>query len=106
MYTVVPIQNEILGFTVDAAADDILALDYERISGDMNLGLVVLSENNEVFFQASLVTSDSLSTQFTLPDAGQYTIGVFRIDLVEPADPQPTAIRLRGTLNPDGSVSE
>jgi hypothetical protein len=30
----------------------------------MNLGLVVLSENNEVFFQASLVTSASLSTQF------------------------------------------
>lgn len=35
-----------------------------------------------------------------------YTIGVFRIALVEPADPQPTAIRLRGTLNPDAGVSE
>jgi len=100
MHSVVPLQNGILGFTVDAAAGDVLALDYERVSGDMNLGLVVLSENNQVFFQASLVTAQTLSTQFTLPQAGQYTVGVFRIALVEPADPQPTAIRLRGALNP------
>lgn len=45
----------------------------------MNLGLVVLSANNEVLFQANLVTAVSLTTQFTLPAAGQYTIGVFRI---------------------------
>lgn len=51
----------------------------------MKLGLAVLSENNEVFFQASLVTSESLSTLLTLSAAGQYTIGVFRINLVEPA---------------------
>lgn len=50
----------------------------------MNLGLVVLSAENEVFFQASLVTSSALATQFTLPAAGQYTIGVFRMGLVEP----------------------
>jgi hypothetical protein len=64
----------------------------------MNLGLVVLSENNEVFFQASLVTSESLSTTFTLPTAGEYTIGVFRISLVEPEDVEPTVFQLRGSL--------
>lgn len=48
----------------------------------MNRGLVVLSEKNEVFFQASLATAALLATEFTLAVAGQYTIGVFRISLV------------------------
>lgn len=51
-----PIDNQILGFTAEVEAGDVLSLDYERVSGNMNLGLVVLSANNEVFFQASLVT--------------------------------------------------
>jgi len=59
----------------------------------MTLGLVVLSAENEVFFQASLVMSESLSTRFTLPTAGQYTIGVFRISLVEPAVVEPTVFQ-------------
>lgn len=49
----------------------------------MNLRLVVLSEDDEVFFKASLVTSESLATTFTLPTASTYTIGLFRISLVE-----------------------
>jgi hypothetical protein len=71
--------------TRQACYCDTLDLSYTRVSGNMNLGLVVLSESNAVFFQASLVTSAALSTRFTLPAAGQYTIGVFRISLVEPA---------------------
>ncbi len=67
----------------------------------MNLGLVVLSENNEVFFQASLVTSESLATTFTLPTAGAYTIGVFRISLVEPAGVAPTVFQLWGMRTVD-----
>ncbi len=98
MTGVLPIGNEILGFTLDAAAGDTLDLTYTRASGNMNLGLVVLSENNEVFFQASLVTSAALSTRFTLPEAGQYTIGVFRISLVEPAAVEPTVFQLMGSL--------
>ncbi len=63
----------------------------------MNLGLVVLSASNEVFFQASLVTSEALSTRFTLPVAGQYPIGVFRISLVEPDEVEPTVFQLKVT---------
>jgi hypothetical protein len=59
----------------------------------MNLGLVVLSAENEVFFQASLVTSESLSTTFTLPTAGAYPIGVLHINLVEPGLMQRAALR-------------
>lgn len=60
-------------------------------------GLVVLSAENEVFFQASLVTSASLATQFTSPPAGQYMIGVFRISLVEPEEVEPTVFQLKVT---------
>ena len=97
MIGVIPLDNQILGFTLDAAAGDTLDLSYTRVSGNMNLGLVVLSAENEVFFQASLVTSASLATQFTLPVAGQSTIGVFRISLVEPAEVEPTVFQLKVT---------
>ena len=98
MTGVIPIDNQILGFTLDAEANGMFELNYARVSGNMNLGVVVLSENNEVFFQASLVTSESLSTRFVLPEAGQYTIGVFRISLVEPVDVKPTAFQITGSL--------
>jgi hypothetical protein len=102
MTGVIPTGNEILGFTLDAAAGDTLDLSYTRVFGNMNLGLVVLSASNEVFFQASLVTSESLSTRFTLPEAGQYTIGVFRISLVEPDEVEPTVFQLKGTIVDSG----
>ena len=95
----IPLDNQILGFTLDANADDVLDLSYKRKSGNLNLGLVVLSATNQVVFQASLVTSESLATRFTLPEAGQYTIGVFRINLVNPDKPQPTAFQLLASLN-------
>ncbi|MEZ4860436.1 MAG: hypothetical protein R3C14_03990 [Caldilineaceae bacterium] len=63
----------------------------------MNLGLVVLPADNEVFSRP-LVTSKSLSTRFTLPAAGQYTIGVFRISLVEPDEVAPTVFQSKGSL--------
>jgi hypothetical protein len=89
-----------LGLTFDGNVGDTFALDFSKLSGNLNLGLVVLSANNEVVFQASLVTSDSLSTRLALPSAGQYTIGVFRIDLLPPANPEATAFQITGTLNP------
>jgi len=95
MTGVIPTSNEILGFILDATAGDTLDLSYTRVSGNMNLGLVVLSEDNEAFFQASLVTSEALATTFTLPDTGQSTIGVFRISLVEPEAVKPTVFQLQ-----------
>jgi len=97
---VTPAGGEILGFTLDANASDLVELNFTRLSGNLNLGLVVLSANNEVLFQASLVTSQTLSTRFTVPSAGQYTIGVFRIDLLAPSSPEATAFQIQATLNP------
>lgn len=97
---VAPDGSTILGYTVDAAANDTLALGFTRLSGNLNLGLVVLSADNQVVFQASLVTSSELTTKFTVPTAGTYTIGVFRIDLLPPAAPEATAFQLTAILNP------
>lgn len=97
---VTPTGNEILGYRLDANAGDTLALSFTRLSGNLNLSLVVLSADNKVVFQASLVTSSKLTTEFTLPSAGQYTIGVFRIDLLPPAAPEATAFQVTATLNP------
>lgn len=98
--TMTPNNSEITAFTFDANAGDVFQLDFARLAGNLNLGLVVLSASNEVVFQASLVTSESLSTRLTLPSAGAYTIGVFRVDLLPPGDPQATAFQVTGTLNP------
>ncbi|MEZ4711632.1 MAG: hypothetical protein R3A44_30840 [Caldilineaceae bacterium] len=97
---VMPLDEQILGFTLEADTGDTLDLTYTRSSGNMNLGMVVLSEDNEVFFQASLVTSESLSTRFTLPESGEYTIGIFRIRLVEPSQAKPTLFQIKGVLDP------
>ena len=71
---------------------------FTRQSGNLNLGLVVLSADNKVFFQTSFVTSSALSTTLTLPTAGKYTIGVFRISLVEPTKAEATAFELKAQL--------
>lgn len=90
--------GDILGFTITAKANDTLDLSLKRVSGNLNLGLVVLSSDSKVYFQTSLVTSESITTRLTLPTAGQYVIGVFRISLVEPAKPEATAFQVQGKL--------
>jgi len=95
-----PTGSDVFGLTVDAQAGDKFSLNYKRLSGNGNLGLAVLSEKNEVIFQASLVTSDMLTTTFTFPTAGTYTIGLFRVNLVTVANPQPTKIVINGKIIP------
>lgn len=97
---ITPSGGEVFAFALDASGGTNLDLTVTRLSGNLNLGLVVLSANNEVVFQASLVTSQTLSTRFTLPAAGQYMIGVFRVDLLPPAAPEATAFQVQAALNP------
>lgn len=95
-----PDDTDVLGFAFEASADDVLDLTYTRSSGNLNLGLVVLSaKNDEIIFQASLITTKTLSTQIVLPSSGEYIIGVFRIDPL-PSGAKPTAFQLQGILNP------
>lgn len=96
---ITPTGGEILGFAFNANVNALVELSFTRVSGNLNLGLVVLSADNKVAFQASLVTSDTLSTHFRLPATGQYTVSVFRIDLLPPANPDATAFQIQAKLN-------
>lgn len=97
---VTPTGGEITAYNLDANEGDNLALSFTRLSGNLNLGLAVMSPDNKVVFQASLVTSSELTTKLTLPSAGTYTIGVYRIDLMPPDAPEATAFQVQAALNP------
>ena len=92
--------SEILGYLFDAQADDTVSLDFNRLSGNLNLGLVVIDADSNIIFQTSMVTGDTLSTTFTIPNSGEYTAGVFRIDLLPPSSPEATAFQVSVTVNP------
>jgi hypothetical protein len=89
-----PTGSEAYGFTFDGKTGQNVDLKFTRLTGNLNLGMVVLSADNKVVFQASLVTSSDLTTTIPLPADGQYTIGVFKVDLLPPAEPQPTAFQV------------
>lgn len=92
---ITPAGGEVLGYTFDATNGQNLDISLTRLSGNMNLGLVVLSPDNIVAFQASLVWSESLNTRLSLRADGQYIIGVFRVGLDEPDTPEPTAFQVQ-----------
>lgn len=96
---ITPTGNEILGYLVNGNEGDVVELHFTRLSGNLNLGIVVLSQNNELAFQASLITTNTLTTQFTLPSTGEYTVGVFRVNLLPPDTPEPTTFQIQ-VVNP------
>jgi len=92
--------GSVFGFTLDASAGDRFDLTFTRTGGNLNLGLAVLAPDNTVVYQASLVNAERASALFTFPADGQYTIGVWKIDIAPPAAPENTAFQITGTLNP------
>ncbi len=97
---VTPTGGEILGYLINGNEGDVLEIQFTRLSGNLNLGLVVLSQNNELAFQASLITTNSLTTQLTLPSTGDFTVGIFRVDLLPPDDPESTTFQIQTVINP------
>ena len=97
--SIAPGFDSVFGFSFEGSAGDTFALDFTRLSGNMSLNLTVLSVNNEVAYQASLVTSSSMSSTFTLPSSGTYTVGVSRSTVGAPASPENTTFQLTGALN-------
>lgn len=94
-----PGANAVISFPFDATENDVLSLDFSRVSGNLSLGLVVLSDTNEVVFQASLIRLNSLSAELTLPSTGSYRIGIFEIHLSPPTAPEQTAFEISAQLN-------
>lgn len=93
-----PTADTIIGYTFDATTTNTVDLSFTRVEGNLNLGLVVLSPNNEVVFQSSLVTANTLTATFTIPSDGTYTIGIFRIDLLPPATPEATSFQIEAVV--------
>lgn len=92
--------SAVLGLYFSASAGDTLDLNFERLSGNLNLGLVVLSAENQVAYMAALVSSQTMTSRLTLPTAGEYTVGIFRLDLIPPAAAEATRFRVSAQLNP------
>ncbi|MBI1281792.1 MAG: hypothetical protein GC179_26950 [Anaerolineaceae bacterium] len=95
-----PTGSEILGYLFKAEAGDTVEVSFNRLTGNLNLGIVVINAQSQVIFQASLVTTQSMTTRFTIPESGEYTAAVFRIDLLPVANPEPTAFSVKAVVNP------
>lgn len=98
---ITPTGGEIVGYTIAANAGDLIDLAVIRGGGNLNLGLVVISEHNELVYQASLINTITMQARFTAPSQGTYTIGVYRVDLLPPAEPEATAFQVRVVINPE-----
>jgi hypothetical protein len=90
-----PTGNTILGYNFTGKGGSDVTLVFTRKSGNLNLGLVVLGPQNQLIFQASLINTTALTASFTLPADGEYTVGVFRSDLLPPASPEATAFQIQ-----------
>ncbi len=97
---VAPASNDVLGFSAEVNVGDTLELDFSRVSGNLNLGVVILSPDNQIVFYGVLILSDSLSTSLIVQNAGEYTIGVYRVDLLPPDTPEATLFQMQGTVAP------
>jgi hypothetical protein len=95
--SIAPGFSSVFGFTLAASAGDTYTIDFTRVSGNLNLGIAIMSPDNRVVFYGGMITSDALSTRLTLPAAGDYTIGVFRVDLLPPASPETTIFQVTAT---------
>ena len=88
--------EETFGISFAGTANDVANLTFERTSGNLNLGIVVLDKDNNTVFQTSAITTIEINDTFILPSTGQYTLGVFRIDLLPVASPTDTSFQIKG----------
>ena len=95
---VTPTGSEIIGYTLSASAGNTLNLGFTRLSGNLNLGLVLIHDQNQIVYQTSLVTAQIQNTAMTLPFDGEYTIAIFRMDLLPPDNPQATAFQIQADV--------
>ncbi len=97
--TITANNQDVIGFVFDANGGEMLNLNIDRLSGNLNLGVVVLSPDNQVVSYGGLIVAENFSTGFVLPSPGKYTIGVFQINLLPPDSPQATAFRVTGEIS-------
>lgn len=92
---IAPSGEEILGYVFSARADDGLNVTVERLSGNLNLGLVILDSNSQVIYQASLGASELMSTRLRIPSEGEYVASVYRLETLPAISPETTAFSIQ-----------
>lgn len=85
-------------YSFEAKAKQSLDLNFKRLSGNVNMGIVVIGPDKKTLFQVSLIESDTFNTTIKLPADGKYTIGVYRVELNPPAKPKATSFELTATV--------
>ncbi len=90
-----PGSSNVFGYRFNGEANQRFTVNVQRTSGNLNLGVTVLSENNEVVFFSILVNGNAVTGDFSLPNAGEYTVGVFTLELLPPDSPQATAFQVQ-----------
>lgn len=80
----------IFGYSFSGTEGDIFDLAFERLDGNLNLGLGIISADNTPVFQTSLISTSSLTVDFTLPTTDEYTIGIYVLELAPPDSPEST----------------
>jgi hypothetical protein len=74
--------DEVFAYTYQATAGAPATLTLHRISGDLSLGVAVISKkDSSILLLAGMPASGSLSATLDFPNDGSYVIGVFRLDL-------------------------
>lgn len=91
--------SNVLGFKFSADAGTKVELSFFRVTGNLNLGLVVLSSTNQVVYMVALINSETMASRFTIPTTGEYIVGVFRLDLLPPPIPENTSFQIQATLS-------
>lgn len=92
---ITPAGSEILGYTVSATTDQRINLNVERLSGNLNLGVVVIDADSNIIYFSALVTSEAMSTRIRIPADGEYMVSAFRLDLLSPDVPEATAFSVQ-----------
>jgi hypothetical protein len=78
-----PTNSPAYGYTFDGKADTTASLTFTRLTGNLNVGVAVVTANGAtMLFQSSLMSAQTLSAEFAIPADGQYIVAVYRLDPV------------------------
>lgn len=94
-----PQETSVFGLSFTANSGDVLDISAQRSVGDLGVGFVIFAKPNTLVFIAGPVSASTFSTQVTLPQTGEYVIGLFRMGELPPGA-QATAFQITASINP------
>jgi hypothetical protein len=70
------------GYRFAVQAGEAFTIDFRRVEGELNLGIVVLSPSDDIVYTAALLTNKQVVAPIPFARQGEYRIIVFRIDAI------------------------